>query len=99
MIELNTLSLSIFLASFLFAELTSRYFIKEAYFVIKIRNKQKKIKIHHLYVGTILATVSAFFNQIIIFLIGVGIALNDLIIETRNFFNQKFEELNKTLRK
>lgn len=89
MIELNTLSIGLILTSFILSEIISKYLIKEAYLVIKIKNKQRKIRIHHLYVGATLATFAAFFNQIFLFLVGFGVALNDLIKETLKSIKKK----------
>ena len=81
MIDL-ALNISIFLSSIILADLLSRYF-KEAWLVIKLKNKKREIRIHHLYIGYILSALGFLVNQIYLILIGLGILMDDAIKEIK----------------
>jgi hypothetical protein len=76
------LNISIFLSSIILTNLLSRYF-KEAWLVIKLKNKKREIRIHHFYIGYILSTLGFLVNQIYLILIGLGILMDDAIKEIK----------------
>jgi len=65
----------IFLFSFLATELTTRVFPELRLFVL---NGSKKIKIHHAYIGALLAFFAGLAGQIALVNIGLGTMSNDI---------------------
>jgi len=87
MIDL-ALNISIFLSSMILTNFLSKY-IKEAWLVIRLKNKKREIRIHHLYIGYILSALGFVINQLYLILIGLGILVDDAIKEIKKKLRSK----------
>jgi len=81
MIDL-ALNISIFLSSIILTNFLSKY-VKEAWLVIRLKNKKREIRIHHFYIGYILSALGFVINQLYLILIGLGILIDDVIKEIK----------------
>jgi hypothetical protein len=77
----------IFSLSFLGTEL----FAKKLYPCILLI-KKKKIRIHHAYIGAILAFFSALTGQIVLFDIGLGTMANDIVDHLKEKISKFFKK-------
>jgi len=87
MIDL-ALNISIFLSSMILTNFLSKY-IKEVWLVIRLKNKKREIRIHHLYIGYILSALGFVINQLYLILIGLGILVDDTIKEIKKKLKSK----------
>ncbi|MEM5853308.1 MAG: hypothetical protein QXG39_03970 [Candidatus Aenigmatarchaeota archaeon] len=80
----------VFGLGFIISELVTRNFPRLRLFII---NGKKKIKIHHAYLGAIVAFFSALTGHITLFNLSLGTAVNDVVCHLRekikNFFKKK----------
>jgi len=67
--------LTIFALSFLASELTSRR-LRSCYFVI---NGKKEIRLHHAYIGALLAFIAGLVGQVMLLNVGLGTMFNDIL--------------------
>jgi hypothetical protein len=79
--------LLVFGLSFLASELVSKK-LYPCFLLIK----RKKIRIHHTYVGAILAFFSALTGQVALFNIGLGTMANDIVSHVRKKISKFFKK-------
>jgi hypothetical protein len=79
---IDPINISVFVSSLILASIASKY-IKESWIIIKWKNKKKRIRIHHLYIGYILSILGISLNHLYLIFAGLGIMVDDLIKEIR----------------
>jgi len=79
-------NLGIFLFSFLVSELAARKFPKME---LSLMNGERKIKIHHAYLGALIASLSSLVGQIMLLNIGLGIMFNDIFYHAKKRVTKK----------
>jgi uncharacterized BrkB/YihY/UPF0761 family membrane protein len=71
--------------SYLVTELTSRK-LHSCYLVI---NEKRRVKLHHAYLGALLALIASLFGQMVLLNVGLGTMLNDLFGHLKKFIKNR----------
>jgi len=83
-------NLSIFVLSFLITEVTS---IKILPLRLFISHGGRRIKIHHAYLGFLLAFISSLFGQVALLNVGLGAFFSDIFFEFSKVIKSRFRKI------